>query len=88
MAALRTHVILPEDLLTEIDELVGQRSRSAFLTDAAWTEVKRRRLLGFLAGSAPAWKEEDHPELENGAAAWVSGMRSQDAERDLERTGS
>jgi hypothetical protein len=63
MATSRTHIILPSDVLQEIDALVGKRGRSAFLAEIARQEVRRRRLLAFLDRREPAWKSKDHPEL-------------------------
>ncbi len=78
MSTRRTHVLLPEDLIQEIDELVGPRGRSAFLVDTARNEVRRQRLLQFLQNTEAAWKDEDHPELAEGAAAWVRRSRAED----------
>jgi hypothetical protein len=75
MATIRTHVILPAEVLREIDALVGQRGRSAFLAEVAQQEVRRRKLLAVLDRDEPAWKAKDHPELKRGAAAWISKMR-------------
>ncbi len=75
MAKTRTHVILPAEVLREIDALVGQRGRSAFLAEVAQQEVRRHKLLALLDRKEPAWKAKDHPELKRGAAAWVSKMR-------------
>ncbi len=75
MATTRTHIILPAEVLREIDALVGQRGRSAFLAEVAQQEVRRRKLLALLDRKDPAWKTKDHPELKRGAAAWVSKMR-------------
>jgi len=87
MATTRTHIILPAEVLREIDALVGQRGRSAFLTEVALQEVRRRKLLALLARKEPAWKDQDHPELKHGAAAWVSKMRRGEQKlRDKERT--
>jgi hypothetical protein len=83
----RTHVILPEDLLAEIDALVGQRGRSAFLIEVLRLEVNRRRLLAVLGNPEPAWKDEDHPELAEGAAAWVRRMRDEDNRIEQEKIG-
>jgi hypothetical protein len=73
----RAHILLPEDLLREIDALVGPRGRSAFLVETARNEVRRHRLLQFLQSKDPAWKDEDHPELAQGAGNWVRGLRSE-----------
>jgi hypothetical protein len=78
MSTIRTHVILPSEVVREIDALVGKRGRSAFLTEVARQEVNRRKLLGILDRPGPIWKPEHHPELKHGAAAWVSKMRRRD----------
>ena len=75
MATTRTHVVLPSEVLRDIDSLVGKRGRSAFLAEVARQEIERRRVLSFLDRKEPAWKRENHPELKRGAAAWVSKMR-------------
>lgn len=84
---MRTHVVLPGDLVAAIDHLVGKRGRSSFLKQAAWEEVKRQRLLRLLENPEPIWKVEDHPELKDGAAAWVERMRADDEKLDRRRTG-
>jgi hypothetical protein len=85
MATTRTHVVLPDELLKRIDALVGTRGRSAFLAEVAEKEVRRRNLLAFLNDPEPAWKSEDHPELKNGAAAWVRKMRREDEKLRLKK---
>ena len=77
MHTLRTHVILPQDLVTEIDGLVGPRGRSAFLVETVRAELKRRKLLEFLRSDVPVWRDEDHPELANGSEAWVRSLRAE-----------
>jgi hypothetical protein len=83
----RTHVILPVDVVADIDKLVGKRGRSAFLTELAQREIKLRLQREVLAEIAGAWKAEDHPELAGGAEAWVREIRAIDSERfeELER---
>jgi len=77
VGTVRTHVVLPEDLVKEIDDLVGPRGRSAFIVETARDAVRRKRLLEFLNSKEPAWKDEDHPELAQGAAKWVRKLRQQ-----------
>jgi hypothetical protein len=83
----RAHVILPVDVVADIDKLVGKRGRSAFLTELAQREIKLRRQREVLGETAGAWKAEDHPELAQGAASWMRQMRALDTQRfeDLER---
>ena len=41
----------------------------------------RRRQREALRESAGAWKDQDHPELKDGAAVWVRRMRQEDEPR-------
>ena len=75
MNTQRTHIVIPQQLVAEIDTLVGKRSRSAFLTQAAEKELMRLRQIKALENAAGAWKDKDHPELKQGAAKWVKELR-------------
>jgi len=90
MAHLRTHVILPQTLVAEIDALVGERKRSAFLSEIAAKEVRRRRLLAALSRNTPAWDPADHPDIEEagGAAAWVRKLRRESDRASMRRIRS
>ena len=58
MGTQRTHIVLPEGLVAEIDSLVGPRGRSAFLVETARAELRRRRLVAFFSRTEPAWTDE------------------------------
>ena len=77
----RTHVIIPEQLVRDIDHLVGTRQRSSFITEAAEEKLMRYRQMAAIKAAAGAWKDKDHPELKDGAAKWVAKMRRQDERR-------
>jgi hypothetical protein len=77
MGSQRAHIVLPDDLIAEIDSAVGPRGRSAFLVETARAELRRRNLLAFLRSDRPAWQEKDHPELAGGSAAWVRKIRKE-----------
>jgi hypothetical protein len=81
----RAHILIPRDLLREIDDLVGPRGRSAFLLETARQEVQRRKLLRFLDSEQPAWRAQDHPELADGAAMYVQQLRRQSENRGAPR---
>jgi hypothetical protein len=81
MATKRAHVILPEDLVSEIDKIAGTRGRSAFLAELARKEIKRRHLLAMFQRGEPIWKDKDPPELKNGASKWVRKMRAESEAR-------
>ncbi len=61
MKSKRAHILLPHDLVKEIDSIVGPRGRSAFLVETAREAVRRK----------------DHPDLARGAAACVRELRQE-----------
>jgi hypothetical protein len=77
----RTHVVLPVDLIASIDKLVGKRGRSTFLAELAQREIKLRGQREALREAAGSWKDEDHPELAQGAEPWVREIRELDSQR-------
>jgi len=84
MTTKRTHIVIPEQLVVQIDTLVGKRGRSAFLTQAAAKELMRLRQMKALEAAAGCWKDKDHPELKQGAAKRVKELR-REYDRRLER---
>jgi hypothetical protein len=81
MGLQRAHIVLPNELIEEIDSLVGPRGRSAFLVETARAELRRRRLLTFLRDDSPAWQEKNHPEFSQGTSTWVKELRRQSDHR-------
>jgi hypothetical protein len=81
MITKRTHVVLSDQLVKDIDAVVGTRQRSSFLTQAAEEKLMRLRQLKALEAAGGCWKDKDHPELKQGAAKWVSKLRRQDEKR-------
>ena len=77
----RAHVILPVDLVADIDKLVGKRGRSAFIAEVTREEILRRRQRAALARVAGVWKDKDHPELKDGSVKWVEQMRNEAEDR-------
>jgi hypothetical protein len=55
----------------------NQKKRTGLLE----RERKRRDLLELFKRKDPIWKDEDHPELKDGAAAWVRKMRAEGESR-------
>jgi metal-responsive CopG/Arc/MetJ family transcriptional regulator len=81
MLRKRAHVILPADLLAGVDRLVGERGRSAFLSNLVRREIQRRNLLAALREARGSWKTEEHPELEEGSEAFVDRLRGENETR-------
>lgn len=49
---VRTTVMFPKELIDTVDQLVGRRRRSAFLSEAVAEKVERERLGGALVAAA------------------------------------
>ena len=76
MLAKRTRIVIPQELVAEIDAFVGKRGRSKFLTQAAEKELMRLRQIAALEAATGSWKDRDHPELKHGAAKWTKQLRA------------
>lgn len=81
--AIHTYVILPKDLVDEIDRLVGRSQRSAFIAEAVEEKLGRERLGRALAATASFLDRDSYPEwaTPEDVSAWVRELRSVD--RDL-----
>ena len=77
----RTHVVLSEQPVRDIDTVVGTRQGSSFLTQAAEKELRRLRQIAALKAAAGARKDKDHPELKRGSVKWVQKLRRESERR-------
>lgn len=76
---IRTHVVMPEEIVQTIDALVGRRARSKFLAEAAQEKLRRlrqRQAVENVAGSLrdvaiPGW------ETPEATVAWVRHGRDE-----------
>ncbi len=80
---MRTHVVLPKDLVEAIDRLAGQRKRSQFIEDAIRERVDRARRIELFERMAGSLKDVDIPgwETPEAASEWVRRSRQLDNER-------
>ena len=80
---MRTHIILPEGLVEEIDNLVGKRKRSRFVKEAITEKLRRGALLNALKETTGILSAEEHPEWETPekVVTWVKESRQHDVER-------
>jgi predicted transcriptional regulator len=79
---IATNLMLPADLVAEIDELAGPRNRSRFIEEAARAKLKREQLRVALERSAGAWKAEDYPEFATSemVVEWVRKIRAEETD--------
>ncbi len=80
---MRTHVVLPDDMVEAVDRLVGKRRRSAFISEAVAERLRREGLLRALEETAGVLSAEDHPEWADSrkVAAWVRKIRRRSGRR-------
>ncbi len=71
----------PPEVIAEIDKIVNDGNRTAFLVDLAKREIKLNRQRQALRAAKGAWKPEDHPELAQGSAQWVRDIRQESVKR-------
>ena len=80
---MRTHVILPEDLVKSVDALAGKGKRSRFIEEAVREKLRIDTLRAALEATAGILSAEDHPEwgTSEQVAAWVRESRRQSDQR-------
>jgi hypothetical protein len=81
MLRKRIMVPFPPEVIAEVDKLVSDGKRTAFLVDLARREIKLNRQRDALRAAKGAWKAEDHPELADGAAKWIREIRQESVKR-------
>ena len=83
MSHQRAHVVIPTELVKEIDTVVGQRKRSQFLVAAAERELLRLKQLAAIEKCAGGWGQARHSELEGrgGSRGYVKRLRRESDRR-------
>lgn len=76
---IATNLMLPADLVAEIDAIAGPRNRSRFFEEAARARLKREQLRVAIDRSAGVLKAEDYPEWATSEAVveWVRARRAE-----------
>ena len=76
----RAHIVMPVELVEEIDAQVGPRKRSRFVQEAVEEKLRRHRLQTSLAEMAGSLADVDIPgwETPEAAAEWVRALRRGD----------
>jgi metal-responsive CopG/Arc/MetJ family transcriptional regulator len=76
---VRTNLLLPKDLVDEVDHFAGERGRSRYVAEALRARLKRDRLKEAIARTAGAWSAEDYPEFATSemVVEWVRALRAE-----------
>jgi hypothetical protein len=79
---MRTHIVLPDDLVAEIDTIVGPRKRSLFIEEAVRAKLQRERLRRAMEAvkNGPGLDPEKYPywSTPQKTSEWVHNMRVED----------
>jgi metal-responsive CopG/Arc/MetJ family transcriptional regulator len=59
----KAHLVIPRDILEEVDQIAGKRKRSLFIAEATREKLQRERFLKTLEETQGAWSDKNHPEL-------------------------
>jgi metal-responsive CopG/Arc/MetJ family transcriptional regulator len=83
---VRTHIVLPRDVIEAVDRVAGRRKRSEFIAAAVRDSLIRAQQREALENTAGALAGSDYPEWETPekTSAWVRKLREED-NRSLER---
>ena len=81
--AVRTHVVLPKELVDELDKLVGPRKRSEFITEATEEKLRKLKLMQAAKEFRGSLAEVDIPgwETPEAVSEWVRASRRLDDQR-------
>ena len=76
---VRTNLLLPKDLVDEVDHFAGERGRSRYVAEALRASVRRDRFQEMIERTAGVLNPEDYPEWSTSAkvVAWVRARRSE-----------
>jgi hypothetical protein len=76
----RVRIVLPDEMLAELDQIAGKRRRSAFVAEAVQEKLVRLRHANarqqtVISDAIPAWSGPDD------VTAWLRASRQPDIER-------
>lgn len=80
--SVRTNLLLPEDLVEELDRVAGPRNRSKFVAEAIRYRLKRERLREAWEKSFGVLKAEDYPHWATSemVVEWVRQLRAEETD--------
>ena len=79
---VRTNLLLPADLVRELDEVAGPRNRSRFVADAVRYKLRREKLRQAWEASFGILSPKDHPHWATSekVVEWVRMMRAEETD--------
>jgi metal-responsive CopG/Arc/MetJ family transcriptional regulator len=59
----KAHLVFPQNILEEVDQIAGKRKRSLFIVKATQEKLQKERFLKTLDETKGAWSDKHHAEL-------------------------
>ncbi len=59
----KAHLVIPQEVLDEVDQVAGKKKRSLFIAQATKEKLDRERFIRTLEETRGAWTEDRHPDL-------------------------
>jgi metal-responsive CopG/Arc/MetJ family transcriptional regulator len=60
---IKAHLVFPQNILQEVDQIAGKRKRSLFIVKATQEKLQKERFLKTLDETKGAWSDKHHAEL-------------------------
>ena len=79
---VRTNLLLPKELVEEVDRFAGPRGRSRYVTEALGERLRRDRLREAIESTAGALRGANYPHWESSEAVveWVRQLRAEETD--------
>jgi len=80
--AVRTNLMLPPELVAEVDRIAGPRNRSRYVAEAVQARLRRDHLKEVWDRSFGILKTENHPEWATSemVVEWVRALRAEETD--------
>ncbi|MBM4305744.1 MAG: hypothetical protein FJ123_03310 [Deltaproteobacteria bacterium] len=59
----KAYLVIPAEILEEVDKIVGKKRRSLFIAEATREKLEKERFLKILEETHGTWTDQNHPEL-------------------------
>lgn len=81
---VRTNLLLPKELVDEVDHFAGPRGRSRYVAEALVAKLRRDRLREAVTATAGALRASDYPQWRTSedVVAWVRQLRMEQTDAD------
>jgi hypothetical protein len=75
---VRTNLMLPEQLVEEVDRRAGARGRSRYVAEAVEARLRRDRLRDVVEATAGAFKDNPDWKTSEDVVRWVRQLRAEE----------